>query len=427
MTHSSINPLRRAVRIAIRCVLATSVLLLGACVAGRTLPGTEWLLHTAAGGPSRPPAFHRSPVRVSETLKFTAIAAGADHTCAISVDGDTYCWGSNQYRQLGDAVSDETCANGSLACSSTPVLLENAPRFTALAASLWSTCGLDASGRAHCWGFGLAGRRGEPLPASSGVPVTVPGGHAFVALTASAAGNRTCGLDSAGDAWCWGLANDAARGDGTSPAIFAGPDPVANGTKLVSVSVGAQHACGIDAARNAVCWGSNQFGQLGVGSSALDGGLRESATPVAVRGGLAVNEIVAGPGHTCALQTGGAPYCWGLSFPHDAKSAAVSRPDRRTIQHGSVPVPLETAATRWARLGAGTSQTCALTVDGELYCFRTTPAPGVARRVERVESDQPFVEFAVGGNHACALGADGFAYCWGSSHAGQAGPATTRG
>jgi alpha-tubulin suppressor-like RCC1 family protein len=406
-------------------MLATLCVLLGACAGSEQRPSVPWLLGatilSAAGLPPARPDFYAAPVRVGDTLKFTAITAGADHTCAIDVGGDTYCWGSNQYQQLGTAVVTETCSDGRLACSSMPVRLEGAPRFTALAASIWSTCGLDVSGRAHCWGFGLGGRLGGSLPASSGLPVEVPGDHEFVALTSSPAGSRTCGLTLAGHAWCWSLSADGALGPSQ---IFAGPDRIAASASFGSISFGAQHGCATDEALDVYCWGSNQFGQLGAGSSALDGGIRESLVPVAIHGGLKLAGIVAGPGHSCGLHTEGSVYCWGLGFalPGADSSAFLRVPDGPSIPHGSLPVLLETTGTRWATLGAGTTQTCALSVDGELYCFVTTPTRyAVDRRPIRVESDETFIAFAVGGNHACAIGADGFAYCWGSSHAGQVG------
>src|SRR5690606_7547914 len=57
-------------------------------------------------------------VRVSETLTFTSITAGGEHTCALDIDGNTYCWGSNQRRQLGSAQVTETCGRGTFTCSS---------------------------------------------------------------------------------------------------------------------------------------------------------------------------------------------------------------------------------------------------------------------------------------------------------------------
>lgn len=91
------------------------------------------------------------------------------------------------------------------------------------------------------------------------------------------------------------------------------------------------------------------------------------------------------------------------------------------MPHGSLPIPIDMRGSKWVELGAGGVQACELTDDGEIYCFRTTPAPAVDRRPTRIESDRTFVTFAVGGHHACAIGTDSFAYCWGDSYAGQVG------
>ncbi len=406
-----------------RCCALVVLFLLSGCASGSETPGAAWLLgatvRSLAGVPPTPADFYAAPVKVSETLKFTAIAAGADHTCAIAVDGDTYCWGSNQYRQLGSAVLTETCSNGRLSCSSTPVRLEAAPRFTALAASMWGTCGLDASGGAHCWGFGLGGRTGDSLPAGSGAPVEVPGDHELAALTSSPSGSGTCGLTPTGRAWCWSASGGASSGGPLSG--FTGPDAVAASSPFASISFGGQHGCGIDEERSVSCWGGNQFGQLGIGSSALEGGIAESPTPVMVHGELKLEQIVAGAGHSCGLDAQGPLYCWGLGFPIDTNSPP-RNPERRSIPHGSLPVLLETPDPKWVTLGAGTSQTCGLSTGGELYCFTTAPtAYRVHRRPSRIEIGQPSIAFAVGGSHACALGADGFAYCWGLSHLAQVG------
>jgi alpha-tubulin suppressor-like RCC1 family protein len=203
------------------------------------------------------------------------------------------------------------------------------------------------------------------------MPVRVPGEHAFVALTSSPGGNRTCGLTRGGDAWCWSQGVDAALGAGQSP-VFAGPDRIAGSSKFVSVGTGGGHGCGIDAARNVSCWGSNQFGQLCVGSSALAGGIAESPVPIAVQGGHKFNRIAAAPGYSCGLHVEGSIYCWGLGFVSDAGGSVARAPDRRSIPHGSLPVLVEAAGAQWVALGAGTTQTCALG-RRRLYCFVTTP------------------------------------------------------
>jgi hypothetical protein len=323
-------------------------------------------------------------------------------------------------------VLSETCGNGTFACSSTPVRLDGVPRFTTVTASNRGTCGLDASGGAHCWGFGLGGRQGDTLRANSQVRVEVPGGHTFSALASNPVGNRICGLAPDGRAWCWGL-SDGSSGGGQRP-VFAGPDLVTTAVRFVSITVGVEHGCGVDVARDVYCWGSNQLGQLGVGASALNGGIRESAAPALVRGGLKLDRIVAAPGYTCGLGAEASLYCWGLGFPVDGRSAG--RSDRGFPAHGALPISIEGAGEKWGALGAATNQVCGLSIDGALFCSATTPNLHVAdrrRRPIRVSSDQAFTALAVGGTHTCAIGADGFAYCWGSSHVGQVGrPPTVR-
>lgn len=406
-------------RVSRSCAVALTLVLLGACANQDRAPGPARTLgatiRSMAGVPPGRPDFYEAPVRVNESLRFTAIAAGADHTCALDRNGDTYCWGSNQHQQLGAAVPSDTC--GRVPCSAAPLRLEQAPRFTTLAATLWGTCGLDFSGAAHCWGYGLAGRQADGLPASSAVPVRVPGQHAFTALSAS--GNRLCGLTSEGEAWCWGLGVDDPSA-AAQPPPFSGLNRIATSAKLVSISVGGDHSCAIGESLDAICWGSNQFGQLGAGPSALAGGIRDSATPVAAQQGLALHRIAAAPGYTCGVAADRGILCWGLGFSAEASARAA---DRRSLPHGWQWVQVDgTAGTAWASLAAGTTQACALSADGEIHCFVTTPARyRIERRPVRIESDEKFAALTVGGQHACALGADGFAYCWGLNHMGQAG------
>src|SRR5690606_17898396 len=340
-------------------------------------------------------------------------------TCALTVDGETYCWGSNRYDELGDGGAAEICGNGpgAYSCSSTPVRVRAAPRFTSLAAMRRGTCGLAESGAVHCWGYGFGGRTDAGMPASGGVPVEVPGGHLFVALASSASSaGRACGLTREGRVWCWGLSDGA---DGGASGVFDGPALVPAGPTFVSISFGGQHGCGLDNARNAWCWGNNEYGALGAGPSGHEGGIRDSAAPVPVQDGLAFNQVVAGGGHSCGWTVEGAAYCWGLGYPADGDAPAYPRLSREPLPHGAQPVPIEHNDSSWSTLGTGDLQTCGLTEDGGVYCFSALPVRGPNRRTGRIQSDRTFVELAVGNRHACAIGADALAYCWGDGSSGQ--------
>jgi alpha-tubulin suppressor-like RCC1 family protein len=372
---------------------------------------------TTGGGPTAPPGpeFYAAPTRVSDGLRFTSIAAGYHHTCAIETGGETYCWGSNEYGQLGSSAAMQTCAGGNFACSGAPVRVDGARQLVSLGASIRHTCGLDAAGEAYCWGFGLGGQLGDGLRQNSHVPVSVAGGLEFATLTASIASGSTCGITPVGDGWCWGINVGGELGNGAKTQGAPTPAPIATSTKLKAISLGQHHACALDIGGNALCWGQNWFGQLGVGSAGGSGGFMESFTPVAVLGGLTFVDVVAAGMHSCGLQSAGGVHCWGAASVLGTADA---------VAYESLPLPVVTTGAQWQRLGRGFGQTCAGAADGALYCWgqRTGPEGDAAVKLPtRIESDQAFTAFSAGGTHACAIGADGLAYCWGGNSWGQVG------
>lgn len=408
-----------------RFCLIASVLMVGACATGGSdTPGMPWLIwataRSLAGAPPQPPDFYPEPVRVSDTLRFTDITAGGDHICALTLDRETYCWGANRYEQLGSAAVSETCGTGSgaFSCSPRPVRVEGTPPFTALEASRWTTCGLDVSGAAHCWGYGLGGRTENGFLAHRATPLAISGNHAFTALASSASSNgRFCGLTADGRAWCWGLAQ---RTDGTT-GIFAGPEPVSANPTFASISYAGQHGCGIGENGSTYCWGNNDYGALGTGSSWHQGGIRESPTPIPVQRGSRFERVIAAGGYSCGLDTEGEALCWGLGFPVQATGPAYPRLSDDPLPHGAEPVRLDASGPPWTSLDASDTQICGIAMDGAVYCLRATPLQNAENGPIRIESDQIFVELAVGNGHACAIGADAFAYCWGDGSAGQVG------
>ena len=99
--------------------------------------------------------------------------------------------------------------------------------------------------------------------------------------------------------------------DVEAPTTPATPPPAhavfpASGFALASVATGVGHACGITATAAAYCWGNNQVGQLGHGTTGPD-----EPAPVAVVGNLKFSQISAGGEHTCGVAKGGKAYCWG--------------------------------------------------------------------------------------------------------------------
>jgi alpha-tubulin suppressor-like RCC1 family protein len=117
---------------------------------------------------------------------------------------------------------------------------------------------------------------------------------------------------STGTVACWGWNSDGQVGNATTVDAHT-PATVGGLAGATLVAAGGRHSCAVVAATNSVvCWGQGALGQLG------NGGNAGSLTPVVVMGlpngsGSAIRQIAAGGGHTCVLVTSGDAYCWGLN------------------------------------------------------------------------------------------------------------------
>lgn len=139
----------------------------------------------------------RTPVPVAGELAFRSIAAGAAHTCAVALDGRAWCWGSNLLGELG--TGDYQQGSGFVR---SPAAVRSDLRFTAVAVGGRHGCALAEDGSAWCWGDNTEGQLGTGSTAPSPVPVRVSGGHAFRSL--SARDVRTCGTTTGDRLLCWG-------------------------------------------------------------------------------------------------------------------------------------------------------------------------------------------------------------------------------
>jgi alpha-tubulin suppressor-like RCC1 family protein len=190
------------------------------------------------------------PTAVYGNFKFLTLTAGANHTCGITVDRTTLCWGLNAFGQLGDGTQLNRLA---------PTLVLGGVTFQSVGAGESFSCGLSTAGKAYCWG------------AVEGVGVsTTPHGFDNVPVfTALSVGTfHACALTGTGFAWCWGNNQFGQLGDSTVTAR-ATPTPVAGGLQFKSISAGVAHTCGITLDGSVACWGLNVAGEQGDKKSAL--------------------------------------------------------------------------------------------------------------------------------------------------------------
>ena len=359
---------------------------------------------------------------------WASVSVGDDHVCALDVQGRAYCFGNNHTGQLG-AHTPPYCGivseSGRRSCypqghESPPLRAGGDRRFASVTAGRYLTCGVDADGAAFCWG--------EPIDdpsryagaclhqqACSFAPVPLLPEHRFVAVDMK----PRCAVSRAGTAFCW--SDDRAtsvravtpwkrvevaqvdgslqketfcavartgrifcRGDGSFGELGTGRAdagegaPVESPARFTQVAVLGSWICGLDAEGAAHCWGAAAYGDAPRDS--VRGGFERcerwgtqtwcNRRPAPVAGGLRFRAIAAAPRGTMpvvhemvGIAADGAAYVWG--------GERVPRPWHP--EH------------RWRSVSAGAWGQCAVSAEGELFCWGRSPHDEVQGRVPHPE------------------------------------------
>jgi alpha-tubulin suppressor-like RCC1 family protein len=297
-----------------------------------TLSGDVWCGGSNTGGqvngnPS-PPVTSFVRVQPLPATAFRVVQAGLLHSCALSLSKQIWCWGANGEGQLGTGPS--TPVPGSF---SVPAFV--ADEFDAVTTTGLHTCALTTSGQAECWGLNESGQLGDGTTTTRGVPAPISGTFIFRTEPAvvpaapdpdfyipgqsfiSAGFAHTCGILTSNAAVCWGENENGQLGNGSTTDAVA-PIAVSGGFQFKAISAGYRHTCAITTAGAAYCWGDNALGQLG------DGTTTDRFTPRAVSGGLTFMSISAGDTFSCGVTTAGVAYCWGDNEYGQLGSVAVA-------------------------------------------------------------------------------------------------------
>ena len=247
------------------------------------------------------------------------ISAGYYHACVVTASGGVRCWGYNYYGALGDGTTTGRTA---------PVDVKNADgtllsNVSTIATGQYHTCALLGDGTVSCWGKNGSGELGDGTRETRTNPVQVRNadGTLLSNVTAISLGqNTSCALTTATTVKCWGSNTFGELGIGITPLspspvdVHTASDDSSPLTGITAISAGQTFVCAITTTQSVKCWGRNLRGNLG------DGTTVDKSTPVEVHTSAAdsdpltgITAISAGSQHTCALTTTNTVKCWGAN------------------------------------------------------------------------------------------------------------------
>jgi len=356
-------------------------------------------------------------VDVSNVGGVASVVAGGAHSCARLTNGGIRCWGRGNEGQLGyGTTTSYGGVPGALPWTAGTIGGEpNSPgRVLELALQVGTgsqhTCALFNNGQVGCWGNNTYGQLGYNTTQSVGDNEQVAT-YGYVNIGGNATriavgGNHTCAVLDTGSVRCWGQNNKGQLGYGSTAANpnvgdnelpYSVGDVNLGGALVADVVAGGEHTCVLLRNGNVRCWGANGFGQLGYGRN---DNLGDNEIPLAADvdfNGASVRQLVAGGEHTCALlASSGAVRCWGRN---------------QKGQLGITALYNLTPNNNWGDAANETPHTLQTT---------TAFGGGISFGAGRVA-----LQISAGANHSCATLDTGAVRCWGANDAGQLGLGNT--
>ncbi len=297
-----------------------------------------------------------TPRAISGTDSAHWISMGSDHACAARTLGTVVCWGERANGKIGDGSTTTDIA-----------LSTEVPGITtALTTAVGSqhSCALLSSGEVLCWGRNQVGQvgRGGPVGGNAArvlVPTRVVGLSDVVEI--GAGGQHTCALRAGGEVWCWGNNQQGQLGDGTF-TFSSSPVQVRGLSDVVRLGIGsfARTSCALLRDGTARCWGANDLGQVG------DGTTTDRPEPRVVDGLSDLVDLEVSWTAGCAARRDGRVTCWGRNNSGQRGNGTTSS----TLSLDKTEVADITTAVEISAGGEGSyGSACALLANGRVRCW----------------------------------------------------------
>ena len=319
----------------------------------------------------------------------STISTGRSHACAQMEDGTVKCWGRSSYGQLGDGTTSYSNTIDPVSVQGITGLTDDS-KVVSLNLGEYHSCAVMRDGTVKCWGSNTEGQLGDGTRVNKSVPTLVSGiDHSTLAKTAvsvSAGTSHTCAVMGDGSMLCWGVNDYGQLGDNSTTrrltlVAVSGIDGSSAHSTAVSVSAAELATCALMADGTSRCWGLNGYRWLGNGSD------DDSSVPVDQSGGFdgstddstGLSVSASSEWRVCVLMVSGAAKCWG-SNAFGGLGIGSSNDDLHTEVVGAVN-----------EITGATAATTAVSVSGDVD------------------------------SHGCAVLAVGTVKCWGRGTAGQLG------
>lgn len=352
-------------------------------------------------------------------LRIRSVATGEFHSCAITLEGNVYCWGDNEQGQLGnDSTTDSVYP--------VPVEAPGGVNFTSIVAARYHTLAIDESGQVWGWGSNAAGQLGVGTSTNSTVPVLVEGFDGVSIEKVSTGIAHTLALDVNGQIWAWGNNSSGRLGDGTEtdrllPVQIAGPQNIV----FNDIAAGVFHSIALDTNGQAWAWGSNTFGKLGDGTTVN----RLVPTAVMMPADINFTEISGGSDHSVALASSGNVWAWG--------SNELAQLGSGSLLSSAIPVQVDfPAGSQIETIMTGHYHNLAITSDDELWGWGSSSSGRLGSGFTTATVEAPIALqtpentgiylLSANRNHSLAVSlGSSKPYAWGRNDNGQLGNGTT--
>lgn len=350
--------------------------------------------------------FKPIPQRVLGLRNVDEIAVGALHACA-RIKTDVYCWGRNTSGELGIGgnLNDPTFV---------PTKLLSLGKAKSIAAGVAHTCAILIDDSAKCWGRNDSGQLGNGNLNNASSPQIVPiSGVKQISLGSS----HSCALLNSGSIKCWGRNDSGQLGNGNTQnsTVLVNVQTISTAKKIM-LSLG--NSCAILNDNSFRCWGRNDFGQLGTNNTT------PFSFPVSPSFSMSVLDLSIGTNHACAVLTNNTIKCWGNNFWGQLGDG--------TNNNSLIPVQV-LEITNALAIELGQNDSYAILADGSIKSWGNNFTGQLGNGSFNPSNAPLSVDFtgslnilkitqiSAGEGHTCARISDNSVRCWGSNQFGQIG------